>query len=91
MRVQFFLLLLGISASGAVCAADESTALSAGIALSASRVDYREFDGAGQQLDRETATLPGMTLSLGGPLADFSGTQRSHCKKAPRAMKAERI
>lgn len=71
MRVQFFFLLLGISASGAVYAADESTALSAGIALSASRFDYREFDGAGQQLDRETATLPGVTLSLGGPLADF--------------------
>lgn len=71
MRAQGFLGVLGIVANGAVYAADESTALTAGVALSASRFDYREFDGAGRQLDRETATLPGVRLSVGGPFAGF--------------------
>lgn len=63
--------MLGMLATGAVSAADDSTAFTAGVALSANRFDYREFDGAGRELDRETATLPGVTLTVGGPLADF--------------------
>lgn len=64
-------LACSLCVAGAVSAAEEPIALTAGISLSANRFDYREYDGAGQQLNRESATLPGVTLSLEGPLAGF--------------------
>ena len=36
------------------------------------RFDYREYDDAGRLLDRETANIPALSLSLGGPMNDFS-------------------
>lgn len=69
-----FLPAIFLMSNALVCVAQDArdlNRLTAGIAISASRFDYREYDAADRLLDRETATLPGFSLSLGGPLADF--------------------
>lgn len=66
-----FCLALGLLVNSDLCWANESNALEVGVVLSSNRFDYREYDGAGQQLNHERATIPGVALSLGGPLGDF--------------------
>lgn len=70
VRLVTLLSVLATSLVESAVALDLS-GLTGGIGISAMRFDYKEYDDAGRVLDRESATLPGLSILLAGPVGDY--------------------